>query len=49
MAAASSLASLMGEFAGTTRARYSAVRRAMGVVCSSVTGDLLVRIAPTIT
>ena len=49
MAAASSLASLMGELAGTTIASYSAVRRAIGVVWSRVIGDLLVRSAPTIT
>ncbi len=48
-AAASSLAFLIGELAGTTMASYSAVRRAIGVVCARVTGELLVRSAPTIT
>jgi hypothetical protein len=39
----------MGESTGTTMASDSAVSRAMGVVWSRVTGDLLVRIAPSIT
>jgi hypothetical protein len=49
MAAARSLAVLIGESVGTTIASYSAVSRAIGVVWSRPTGDLLVRIAPTIT
>ena len=49
MAAARSLAVLIGELAGTTMASSSAVSRAIGVTWSRVTGDLLVRIAPTMT
>ena len=46
-AAARSLIVLCGEFAGTTITSWSAVRRAIGVTASSVTGDLLVSTAPT--
>ena len=35
--------------AGTTITSYSPVRRAIGVTCDSLTGDLLVTMAPTIT
>ena len=35
--------------AGTTTTWYSPVRRAIGVTCDRLTGDLLVMIAPTIT
>src|SRR5215468_3101138 len=48
-AAAKSFALLNGDCAGTTSARYSPVRRAIGVACASLTGLLLARIAPTIT
>ena len=41
--------SLMSDAAGTTSASYSPVRRAIGVTWSSVTGEALVRIAPTMT
>ena len=37
----------IGEFAGTTITSYSPVSRAIGVTLSRVTGDLLVRMAPT--
>ena len=47
-AAARSLIVLCGEFAGTTTTSGSPVRRAIGVTASRPTGDLLVRIAPTI-
>src|SRR3546814_13761869 len=40
---------LISEAAGTTMTSYSPVSRAIGVVCSSDTGDLLVRTAPTTT
>ena len=39
----------MSELAGTTITSYSPVSRAIGVTCSSVTGDWLVRIAPSMT
>ncbi len=39
----------MSDEAGTTMTSYSPVRRAIGVVFSSVTADWLVRMAPTIT
>src|SRR5215210_5622867 len=48
-ASAKSLALLNGEAAGTTSARYSPVKRAIGVVCESLTGVLLAMSAPTIT
>ena len=38
-----------GESVGTTISSYSPVRRASGVTLARVTGDLLVRMAPTIT
>src|SRR5688572_22614965 len=47
-AAARSLTDLCGEFAGTTITSGSPVIRAIGVTASRPTGDLLVRIAPTI-
>ena len=40
---------LSGESAGTTTSSYSPVRRASGVTLARVTGDLLVRIAPSMT
>ena len=40
---------MIGDFAGTTMASGSAVSRAIGVVWSRLTGDLLVRMAPTMT
>jgi hypothetical protein len=40
-AAARSCAVLIGEFAGTTITWISSVRRAIGVTCSSVTGDFV--------
>ena len=42
-------ASAVSDAAGTTITSYSPVRRAIGVTASSVTGDLLVRMAPTMT
>ena len=48
-ASARSLAVLIGEFAGTTMTCVSSVRRAIGVTWSSETGDLFIRIAPTMT
>ena len=48
-AAARSCAVLIGEFAGTTITWISSVRRAIGVTCSSVTGDLFMASAPTMT
>lgn len=48
-AAAKSLALVKGDGAGTTNAKNSPVRRAMGVACASLTGLLLAVIAPTIT
>src|SRR3546814_11789636 len=38
----------ISEAAGPTMTYYSPVRRAIGVVCSSDTGDLLVRIRPSL-
>ena len=40
---------LIGESAGTTISSYSPVSRASGVTLARVTGDLLVRMAPTMT
>ena len=40
---------LIGESAGTTSASYSPVSRAIGVTSASVTGEALVRMAPTMT
>ena len=40
---------LIAELAGTTITSYSPVRRAIGVVWSRLTGDLLVMMPPTIT
>src|SRR5262249_2821968 len=48
-AAAKSFAFLKGDCAGTTSARNSPVKRAIGVACASLTGLLLAMIAPTIT
>jgi len=38
---------LNGEFVGTAITSYSLVSRAIGVVCSSETGDLLSAMPPT--
>ena len=40
---------LCGEFAGTTITSHSLVRRAIGVTCERLTGDLLRMMPPTIT
>ena len=48
-ASVKSLSVLNGEDAGTAITSYSEVSRAMGVTEAKVTGDLLVRMAPTIT
>src|SRR5262245_51312620 len=48
-ASARSLAVLIGELAGTTMTWVSSVSRAIGVTWSRLTGDLLVRMAPTMT
>src|SRR5262245_39883197 len=48
-AAARSLASLIGELAGTTMTCVSSVSRAIGVTWLKLSGDLLSRMAPTMT
>src|SRR5687767_10666217 len=49
IAATRSFIVLCGEFAGTMIASDSAVRRAIGVTFASVTGDLFIAVAPTVT
>ncbi len=47
--ATSSLSDWILDVPGTTMTSYSPVRRAIGVTCDRLTGDLLVMIAPTMT
>ena len=43
------MAVLIGEFAGTTMICVSSVIFAIGVICDIDTGDLFIRMAPTMT